>query len=116
MFSSIEVYKDGVLLATFRSATDLDEWSKTNEIPGIIYSTDKTQRKVKGKKTTHIMSANIHRAIRNDAIYRGLKFKKALPLPPEMGIVKWENCWEGENPNQQPSQELTSLEGSETNG
>ena len=48
-------------------------------------------------------------------IYRGLRFKKCLPLPPEMGVVKWENCWNGENPNQQPSQELTDLEGSETN-
>ena len=43
------------------------------------------------------------------------RFKKGLPLPPEMGVVKWENCWNGENPNQQPSQPLTKLEGSETN-
>ena len=57
----------------------------------------------------------IHRAIRNNAIYRGLRFKKCLPLLSEMGVVKWENCWNGENPNQQPSQELTDLEGSETN-
>lgn len=28
MFSSVEIYKDGILIATFRSATDLDEWSK----------------------------------------------------------------------------------------
>ena len=115
MFSSVEVYKDDVLVVTFRSVTDLDEWTKDNEIPGLTYSTDKAKRKVQGKKTTHLMSANIHRAIRNNAIYRGLKFKKCLPLPPEMGVMKWENCWNGEIPNQQPSQPLTKLEGSETN-
>ena len=115
MFSSIEVYKDDVLIATFRSVTDLDEWTKENEIPGLTYSTDKAGRKVQGKKTTHLRGANIHRAIRDNVIYRGLKFKKCLPLSPEMGVVKWENCWNGEIPNQQPSQPLTKLEGSETN-
>lgn len=30
MFSSIEVYKDGNLIATFRSVTDLSEWTKDN--------------------------------------------------------------------------------------
>ena len=115
MFSSIQVFKDDVLIATFRSVTDLDEWSKTNELPGITYSIDKRNRKIKGRFTTHLRSANIHRAIRNNIIYRGLKFKKCSPLPPEMGVVKWENCWNGEIPNQQPSQPLTKLEGSETN-
>ena len=115
IFSSIEVYKNDTLIAIFRSATDLDEWSKTKEIPGITYSTDKRNRKVKGRFTTHLRSANIHRAIRNNTIYRGLRFKKCSPLPPEMGVVKWENCWNGEIPNQQPSQPLTKLEGSETN-
>ena len=99
----VSVYKNGTLIAIFRSATDLDEWSKTNEIPGITYSTDKRNRKVKGRFTTHLRSANIHRAIRNNTIYRGLRFKKCSPLPPEMGVVKWENCWNGEIPNQQPS-------------
>jgi len=47
--------------------------------------------------------------------YKGLLFTKVEPLPPEMGVVKWENCWNGEIPNQQPSQPLTKLEGSETN-
>lgn len=115
MFSSVEVYKDDVLIVTFRSVTDLDEWTRENEIPGLTYSTDKIKRKVKGKKTSHLMSANIHRAIRDNVIYRGLKFKKCLPMPPEMGVMKWENCWNGEIPNQQPSQPLTKLEGSETN-
>ena len=115
MFASVEVYKNDILIATFRSIIDLDEWSKYNEIPWITYSIDKTKREVKGKMTTHLRSENIHRAIRKNIIYRGLRFKKCLPLPPEMGVVKWENCWNGENPNQQPSQELTDLEGSETN-
>lgn len=114
-FASVEVYKNDILIATFRSVIDLDEWSKYNEIPGITYSIDKMKREVKGKMTTHLRNENIHRAIRENIIYRGLRFKKCLPLPPEMGVVKWENCWNGENPNQQPSQELTDLEGSETN-
>ena len=40
---------------------------------------------------------------------------KVRPLSPEMRIVKWENCVEGEIPNTQPSLELTIKEGSETN-
>lgn len=115
MFSSIEVYKDDTLIATFRSVTDLDEWSKNHELPGMKYYWDKQGRPNLGKRTTHMMSQNIHRAIRNNLIYRGFRFKKSLPLPPEMGVVKWENCWNGESPNQQPSIPLTKYEGSETN-
>lgn len=105
MFSSVKVYKDDTLIATFRSVTDLDEWSKNHELPGMIYYWDKADRPNKGIRTTHIISQNIHRAIKNNSIYRGFKFKKSLPLPPEMGVVKWENCWNGETPNQQPSLE-----------
>ena len=105
MFSSVQVYKEGVLLVTFRSATDLDEWSSKNELPGMKYYCDKAGRPNLGKRTTHIRSANIHRAIRNKSVYRGFTFKKSLPLSPEMGIAKWENCWNGETPNQQPSLE-----------
>jgi hypothetical protein len=47
--------------------------------------------------------------------YKGLLFKKVKPLSSEMGIAKWENCWNGEIPNQQPSISLTTNEGSETN-
>ena len=48
--------------------------------------------------------------------YKGLYFRKNIwPLPPEMGIVKWENCVKGEIPDTQPSLELTIKEGSETN-
>ena len=115
MFSSIEVYKDEVLIATFRSVTDLDEWSKEHELPGMKYYWDKYNRPNLGRRTTHMMSQNIHRAVRNNLIYRGFRFKKSLPLPPEMGVVKWENCWNGEIPNQQPSTPLTKCEGSETN-
>lgn len=115
MFSSVQVYKEEVLIATFRSVIDLDEWSKENELPGMKYYWDKHNRPNLGRRTTHMSSPNIHRAIRNNLIYRGFRFKKSLPLPPEMGVVKWENCWNGEIPNQQPSQPLTKLEGSETN-
>ena len=115
MFNAVEVYKDNILIATFRSVIDLSEWTKTNELPGLTYYHDKYDRPNLGKRTTYLQSQNIHRAIRNKSIYRGLSFKKTLPLSLEIGIVKWENCWDGENPNQQPSQPLTKLEGSETN-
>lgn len=114
MFSSVEVYKNNILIATFRSVTDLSEWTKNNTLPGLNFYSRKYYVN-NGKKTSYLQSANIHRAIREDIIYRGLKFKKVMPLSPEIGIVKWENCWDGEIPNQQPSQELTILEGSETN-
>lgn len=79
-FASVEVYKNDILIATFRSVIDLDEWSKYNEIPGITYSIDKMKREVKGKMTTHLRNENIHRAIRENIIYRGLRFKKCLSL------------------------------------
>lgn len=115
MFSSVKVYKNSTLIAIFRSPTDLDEWTLNHELPGITYYNDKANRANKGIRTTHLKSQNIHRAIRNKSIYRGLRFEKSVPLPPEMGVVKWVNCWKGEIPNQQPSQPLTKLEGSETN-
>ena len=65
--------------------------------------------------TFNIAQQNIHRAIRENKPYRGFIFKKGLPLSPEMGIAKWENCWNGETPNQQPSLDLTTKEGSTTN-
>ena len=90
MFSSVEVYKDDNLIATFRSVTDLDEWSRENELPGMKYYWDKAGRPNLGKRTSHITSPNIHRAIRTNHIYRGFLFKKAEPLAPEFGVVKWE--------------------------
>lgn len=116
MFSSVQVYKDSMLIVTFRSIADLEDWTKNNELPGLTYYTDRQKRPNLGFRTTHIRAANIQRAIRNNTKYRGLYFKRSMPLPPEMGVAKWENCWEGEIPNQQPSQPLTKLEGSETNG
>lgn len=114
MFNSVGVYKEDILIATFRSVVDLSEWTKENNLPGLQYYTRKYYNNT-GKKTSFLLPSNIQRAIRTGNIYRGLKFKRTLPLPPEMGVVKWENCWEGEIPNQQPSQPLTKLEGSETN-
>ena len=115
MFSAVRIYKDNILIATFRSVTDLSEWTKTNELPGLTYYNDHLNRPNLGKRTTYLLSSNIHRAIRNKSIYRGLSFEKTLPLPQEIGVVQWENCWKGEIPNQQPNQPLTKLEGSETN-
>jgi hypothetical protein len=43
-----------------------------------------------GRRTTHMLSPNIHRAIRTNHVYRGFLFKKAEPLAPEFGVVKWE--------------------------
>lgn len=52
--------------------------------------------------------------MRQNKLFRGLKFKRVQPLSPEMGIAKWENCGKGEIPNPQPSLELTIKKGSET--
>lgn len=114
-FGSIAVYKEEQLIAIFRSATDIEEWTTNNELPGLTYYSAKQNRKNSGKFTTKLRASNIHRAIREQKIYRGLIFKKVLPLPPEMGVVQWVNCENGEIPNSQPSQPLTKLEGSETN-
>lgn len=110
MFSSIEVYdKNMELMATFRSVTDLAEWSETNMMPRLIITGC-------NKKGGLLRSDKIHLACRKDSKYKGLYFKKTdRPLSPEMGIVKWENCVKGEIPNTQPSLELTIKEGSETN-
>ena len=37
MFFAVEVYNNDVLIATFRSVTDLSEWTKNNELPGLQY-------------------------------------------------------------------------------
>ena len=115
MFGSVEIYKNDHLIVTFRSATDLDEWSKENSLPQMEFYRDKHNRPNLGKRTSHIAQQNIHRAIREGKPYRGFIFKKGLPLSPEIGIAKWENCWNGEAPNQQPSLDLTTKEGSTTN-
>ena len=115
LFSSVQIYFEGTLIVTFRSVIDLDEWTKTHILPNMKFYSDKLNRPIKGKLSSHLTSQNIHRAIRTGKLYRGFIFKKSQPLSPEMGIAKWENCWEGEIPNQQPSLELTIEEGSETN-
>lgn len=64
---------------------------KNNELPGMKYYWDKHNRPNLGKRTTHMLSQNIHRAIRTNHVYRGfLLKKKAEPLAPEFGVVKWE--------------------------
>lgn len=109
MFDSIEVYdRNMTLMATFRSVTDLCEWSESNMMPRL-------KMDGRNKKGGLLRKDKVYLSIRKDTPYKGLYFKKVRPLSPEMGIAKWENCVEGEIPNTQPSQPLTKLEGSETN-
>lgn len=109
MFDSIEVYNSEMnLIVTFRSVTDLCEWSETNNMPFL---------RIDGrtKKGGLLRKDKIYYSIRENKAYKGLYFKRTGPLSPEMGIAKWENCGNGEILNPQPSQPLTKLEGSETN-
>jgi group I intron endonuclease len=110
MFGSISVFDaNRNLIVTFRSVTDLTEWSENNILPGLIISNC-------NKKGGILRKDKIYLSIRQDSKYKGLYFKKNnWSLSPEMGIAKWENCGKGEIPNPQLSQELTNLEGSETN-
>ena len=109
MFSSIQVFDyNNELIVTFRSCIDLCEWSEHNKLPNMVIGN-------KNKKGYILRRDKIYLSIRTGTCYKGLYFKKGEPLSPEMGIAKWENCWKGEIPNQQPSQSLTKLEGSETN-
>lgn len=109
MFDSIEVYdKNMTLMCTFRSVTDLCEWSETNTMPRL-------KMDGRNKKGGLLRKDKIYLSIRQDSPYKGLYFKKVRPLSPEMGIVKWENCVEGEIPDTQPSLSSTPKEGSETN-
>lgn len=95
-------------MCTFRSVTDLCEWSETNMMPRL-------KMDGRNKKGGLLRKDKIYLSIRQDSPYKGLYFKKVRPLPPEMGVVKWENCVEGEIPNTQSSLSLTSKEDSETN-
>ena len=110
MFGSVGVYdKNMELIATFRSVSDLAEWSEENAMPRLVITGC-------NKKGSILRKDKIHLSCRMETKYKGLYFRKnTWPLPPEMGIVKWENCVKGEIPNTQPSQPLTKLEGSETN-
>lgn len=110
MFGSIEVYdKNKELIATFRSIVDLVEWSEYNTMPRLVITNC-------NKLGAVLRSDKIHLACRKESKYKGLYFKKnERPLPPEMGIVKWENCVESEILNSQPPLGLTTEKGSETN-
>lgn len=115
IFDSIAIYKEDQLIAIFRSAIDIEEWTTNNELPGLTYYSDKQNRKTAGKFTTKLRASNVHRAVREQKVYRGLIFKKVLPLPPEMGVVQWVNCENEENSNSQSSDSSTTSEDSETN-
>lgn len=109
MFDSIEVYNsDMKLIVTFRSCQDLCEWSENNKMPFLQIGNC-------NRKGHLLRKDKIYLSIRTNYKYKGLYFKRTESLPPEMGVAKWVNCWKGEIPNQQPSQSLTTLEGSETN-
>lgn len=109
IFDSIEVYNSNMeLIVTFRSCQDLCEWSESNVMPFLSIGP-------RNRKGAILRKDKIYLSIRTNSLYKGLYFKRTESLSPEMGIAKWVNCWKGEIPNQQPSTELTSCEGSETN-
>ena len=107
--NAVAIYdKNNNLIVTFRGSLDVEEYTKNNIIPNIVLSPHSTNGYYISKKM-------VQKYIDTGKLYKGLLFKRVRPLSSEMGIVKWENCWNGEIPNQQPSQPLTKLEGSETN-
>ena len=68
MFGDIEVYDINMkYIRTFDNCIEIEKFAKSelNDLP-IINS----------KKGGHIVSQNIHRAIRNNKSYKGLYFKK----------------------------------------
>lgn len=95
-------------IAIFRGQLDIEEYTKDNIIPGTILGPHST-------KGYYISKKMVAKYVNTGKPYKGLLFTKVRPLCPEMGIVKWMNCWNGETPNQQPSTPLTKCEGSETN-
>lgn len=95
-------------IVTFRGQLDIQEYTINHIIPNMILGPH-------SNKGYYISKKMVAKYIDTGKVYKGLLFNRTRPLPPEMGIAKWENCWEGESPNQQPSQPLTKLEGSETN-
>ena len=99
---------NGNPIVTFRGQLDIQEYTSSNIIPGTILG----PHSVNGY---YISNKMVAKYINTGKAYKGLLFTKVGPLSPEMGVAKWENCWKGEIPNQQPSQPLTKLEGSETN-
>lgn len=100
--------RNGRPIVTFRGQLDIQEYTTNNIIPGTVLSPHST-------KGYYISKKMVAKYIDTQKTYKGLLFKKVKPLSSEMGIAKWENCWNGENPNQQPSISLTTNEGSETN-
>src|SRR5574344_289754 len=100
--------KNGNPIVTFRGQLDIEEYTTNNSIPGTIISPHSPNGHYISKKM-------VAKYINTGKLYKGLLFTKVRPLSPEMGIAKWENCWKGEIPNQQPSLELTIKEGSEAN-
>lgn len=100
--------KEGNPIATFRGQLDIQEYSANHIIPGMVLGPHSS-------KGYYISKKMVAKYVNTGRFYKGLLFTKVEPLPPEMGVVKWENCWNGEIPNQQPSLPLTKQEGSETN-
>ena len=84
---SIEVYNSNLeLIVIFRSCIDLCEWSENSDniMPFLNIST-------KNKKRGLLRKDKIYLSIRTNKPYKGLYFKKCLPLSSEMGIAKWVN-------------------------
>lgn len=92
MFDSIEVYNSNMeLIVTFRSCSDLCEWSEdpNNIMPFLKISSNNLKGGI-------LRRDKIYLSIRTNKSYKGLYFKRCLPLSPEMGIAKWVNSGNAE--------------------
>jgi hypothetical protein len=99
---------NGNIIVIFRGQLDIQEYTENNIIPGTILGPHST-------KGYYISKKMVAKYVDTGKPYKGLLFTRVLPLSPEMGIAKWENCGNGEIPNPQPSLSLTTGEGSTTN-
>jgi group I intron endonuclease len=98
---TIKVYnKDYKLLAIFRSAADIEEWSLNNIFPEII---ENNYCKVK----SFLQREGIYRATITKKIYKGLYFERCQPLLLETEVVKWMNSGEDCDVNPEPSPKYT---------
>lgn len=99
---------NGNIIAIFRGQLDIQEFTINNKIPGTTLGPHSA-------KGYYISKKMVAKYVDTGKPYKGLLFTRTLPLSPEMGIVKWVNCENGEIPNSQPSFSLTTDEGSTTN-
>lgn len=107
LFNSIEVYTlSKELIVTFRSITDLEEWSIINKMPHIVITSN-------NRKGFILRKDKIYHSIKTNIPYKGLLFKLIRPLSPEMEIANWMNSKNAEMPTLSQAKD-TSLEGATT--